>query len=619
MTQDQRPEPNFKARMDARLAAWYKGRDPHPDPAVQKRRKFLASLVSKSVMTRYITKRSLPLPETLIEAESLEAVDFTDLPARVVIKPNNSADSKGVILFDGTRNLMNGDPVALADRGAYVRAIWERDGVLARPRTRIIVEEFLQDYDPAFVIPRDFKVFAVAGRAELIQVIDRNPEKALRTNSFFTRDWQHIDQPIKTNYRMGPAYDRPADLDRLLEMADRISADIQAFYRLDFYMTPRGPVFGEFTSYPSAGQAFTPYGDRLMCAMMDRRPDATLTAPTVTGPATTGSRQGMTPDAVIARFVELSRKAGITPPSGTPLSKANFRKKFHHVFFKLNRRSQRHHLFRDKLIFDAVIRGCGMETPDTFGLFRKDRKKRPIRCFARNDTLSLQDFLAQSPGRYFVKSRDGAGGAGSFLLSVQDGAALLDGSAVSEPDLQGRFAALPGDALIQTAVPQHHAMARLNATSINTLRVITALGRGVAGRAKLMAVAIRIGRAGAMVDNLAAGGLFCQVDAQTGRLQGPLRSKDGTTHPVHPDSGLKLDGSTIPHFAAALDQCRVMHELLGPAPATIGWDIAISPDGPVFMEGNMYWDPTLHIADEDFPLRLAAEVIGPGHDHLWKT
>jgi hypothetical protein len=270
-----RPVPNFKTRMDARLRRWYKGHDPHPDPAQQKRRKFLGALASKTMMTRYITGLGLPLPETLAEAKTLDAVNFHDLPARVVIKPHNNANSKGVVLFDGTRNLMTGDIVPITDRGAYVQALWERDGVLARGRARVIVEEFLQDCDPTFAIPRDFKVFAVAGQAELIQVIDRNPKKKRhRSASFFTRDWQHVSRRIKTSYRMGPVYGRPADLDLLLEVADRISVDIQAFYRLDFYMTPRGPVFGEFTSYPSAGQSFTPYGDRLMCDMMDKEPDA---------------------------------------------------------------------------------------------------------------------------------------------------------------------------------------------------------------------------------------------------------------------------------------------------------------------------------------------------------
>ncbi|MBN7787221.1 hypothetical protein JYP51_20010 [Ponticoccus gilvus] len=273
MIDDTRPNPTFKERMDKRLARWYKGEDPLPNPDAQKRRKFLASLVNKSVMTEYIKGLNLPLPETLQKASTLEEINYESLPEKVVIKPSNGADSKGVIILFGGRNLMNGDEVSVGERREYIRDVWMRDGVLDKPGGKVIVEEFLQDYDSSYVIPRDFKLFAASGRVGIIQVIDRNPPKGLRTNSFFTREWEFIEERVKTNYKMGPAYDRPDHLHQLLEMADRISGEIQAFYRLDFYLTTRGPVFGEFTSYPSAGMAFTPYGDRLMCEIMEQSPE----------------------------------------------------------------------------------------------------------------------------------------------------------------------------------------------------------------------------------------------------------------------------------------------------------------------------------------------------------
>jgi hypothetical protein len=267
------PKPSFKQRMDKRLVRWYKGQDPHPDPEKQRRLKFLASLVNKGTMQRYISGLGLPLPETIHETARIDEIDFASLPNRFVIKPNNSADSKGVILFHEGKNLLNGDIVNFSDLRSYVFDLWTRDKIFEKKNTRIIVEEFLQDYDPSFIIPRDFKVFAVAGEAKLIQVIDRNPPKGHRTNSCFSRQWDFIDQKMKTNLLQGPAYEVPPRLHELLEMADKISSDIRAFYRLDFFMTKHGPVFGEFTSYPSAGLAFTAFGDRLMCDLMDLQED----------------------------------------------------------------------------------------------------------------------------------------------------------------------------------------------------------------------------------------------------------------------------------------------------------------------------------------------------------
>lgn len=268
------PAPDFKARMDDRRARWYKGADPLSDPERQKRRKFLASLVNKTRMHDYISGLGIRLPQRLAEAFHPDELDFARLPDRVVIKPSNGADSKGVVLFAGDRELLSGATVPPAGRAAHVAMVCDRDRIFDKPGTRLIAEEFLQDYDPAFAIPRDFKVFVADGQAQLIQVIDRNPEKKLRTNSFFDRDWGFIEQRIKKNYRMGPPYPRPPHLQALLADADRIARDIGVFYRLDFYLTATGPVFGEFTSYPSAGMAFTPFGDRLMCEMMGPFPEA---------------------------------------------------------------------------------------------------------------------------------------------------------------------------------------------------------------------------------------------------------------------------------------------------------------------------------------------------------
>lgn len=273
MNDSARLKPSFKERMDNRLARWYKGASPHTNLEKQERQKFLASLVNKSSMYAYVSRLGLRLPKQFAESVTPDGFAFSSLPSRVVIKPNNNADSKGVMLFENDRELLSGDAVSLDERAAYVARVCKRDRIFDKPGTRLIAEEFMPDHDPAFAVPRDFKVFVAGGQARLIQVIDRNPEKKLRTNSFFDRDWTFIEERIKKNYLMGPAYPRPPHLEALLADADRIARDIGVFYRLDFYLTATGPVFGEFTSYPSAGMAFTPFGDRLMCEMMDMDAD----------------------------------------------------------------------------------------------------------------------------------------------------------------------------------------------------------------------------------------------------------------------------------------------------------------------------------------------------------
>ena len=58
----------------------------------------------------------------------------------------------------------------------------------------------------------------------------------------------------------------------------------------------------------------------------------------------------------------------------------------------------------------------------------------------------------------------------------------------------------------------------------------------------------------------------------------------------HPTSGHRLIGFQIPHWQ---ELCRMVVEAarkLMPI-RTIGWDIAVTPDGPVVIDANIYWSP----------------------------
>lgn len=604
MLDEKRPNPTFKQRMNQRLSEWYQRQNPDPDPALQARRLFLASLVNKSVMTDYISRLALPLPQIYAEVASLDQLAFDALPPRVVIKPNNGADSKGVILLDGEINRMNGDRVPLHDRARYVREVWAADKILEKAGTRVIAEEFLQDYDPAFAIPRDFKVFAAKGRCGLIQVIDRNPEKKLRTNSFFTRDWSYIDRPIKTNYRMGPAYARPGDLEVMIAMAERISADIDEFYRLDFYMTTRGPVFGEFTSYPSAGEAFTPYGDRLMCQMMDTvRPAVPVQAPAP-----------VAEDGLGHRFVEAVGRARLGLAVNETPKAGNWRSRFHHVVYALNRRTQRLHVFRDKLVFDGWVRNAGFDTPETLALLRRG----VVYDVATQQKTDLPTFLARHQGDLFIKDREGHGGEGAFLVNVSEAGCSLNGKPATRDEIIAKLRSLTYPALIQKRLVQHDRMAALNPSSINSLRVVTMLGRNCP-EAVSLATAIRIGAAGNIVDNLSGGGYCAGVDQASGGLCAIPRSKAGAQLSAAPLGLDTLEGYSIPHYDEAVRHCLQLHEMIGPAPITIGWDVAIGPEGPVILEGNMFWDPTLHLGSVDIASVVVSRLMTPGFAYLWKA
>jgi hypothetical protein len=255
----------LSTRFASRLRYWWE--DPSASAAV----KSVGSLIDKRVMRRYIQTLPIDLPKIYVDAKSIQEIDFDRLPNAIVIKPSNGSDSNGVMLIDGEKELLRGITIPRPELGSFCqRALTS----IPRAADRILVEEFLCDYDPRFVIPRDFKVYVAGGRAWIIQVIDRNPPKEQRNHSFYTREWVRVRDVFQKTYEPGPSVARPILLPELLEAAELIARDIGAFFRLDFYLTKRGVVFGEFTADPFAGMNFTPYGEEYLCRLMDRFPDA---------------------------------------------------------------------------------------------------------------------------------------------------------------------------------------------------------------------------------------------------------------------------------------------------------------------------------------------------------
>ena len=258
------PKGKLSARFEDRLHYWWA---PSAPPEVRA----VGLLLNKPTMRQYIESLDIKLPQLYFNVSSLQEIDFAALPPAVVIKPANGSNCDGVMLITGETEHLRGVSIPRSKLRDFCQRV-----INSTPRSasRILFEEFLQDWDPRFIIPRDFKVYVAGGRARIIQVIDRNGSKEQRNHSFYTREWTKIDDLFQTAYRPGPATARPPLLPELLELAELIARDIGAFLRLDFYLTTRGVVFGEFTFDPFSGTGFTPYGEKYLSDLMDTFPDA---------------------------------------------------------------------------------------------------------------------------------------------------------------------------------------------------------------------------------------------------------------------------------------------------------------------------------------------------------
>ncbi|MDR2506135.1 MAG: hypothetical protein LBD16_08555, partial [Oscillospiraceae bacterium] len=63
--------------------------------------------------------------------------------------------------------------------------------------------------------------------------------------------------------------------------------------------------------------------------------------------------------------------------------------------------------------------------------------------------------------------------------------------------------------------------------------------------------------------------------------------KQGNTFEFHPLTGTRIPGFVIPHFAEAVRMCLEAAQVV-PTVRFVAWDVAITQDKPVFIEGNSF-------------------------------
>lgn len=162
-----------------------------------------------------------------------------------------------------------------------------------------------------------------------------------------------------------------------------------------------------------------------------------------------------------------------------------------------------------------------------------------------------------------------------------DGVALLRSDEVAE-----QFQQHGTDFICQRAVEQHAEMAKLNSSSLNTLRVFTY--RDLDRRIRVLPgmTFVRVGGKGSVKDNGSSGGFLAGVADERGAIKGWC-CKFKQSMPYALQECLGFAGFTIPAFEAVYPFVEALHVRV-PYFDLIGWDVAIDVSGhPVFIEMNV--------------------------------
>jgi Sugar-transfer associated ATP-grasp len=183
----------------------------------------------------------------------------------------------------------------------------------------------------------------------------------------------------------------------------------------------------------------------------------------------------------------------------------------------------------------------------------------------------LQQFVAHY-GSVMAKRLDGLGGAGISKYRA--------GDVVDFEKLRLQLLA-DEQFLVEAFITQHPEMAAICPTSVNSLRMITFFD---GTKVHVMEAVLRLGN-GADVDNYARGGMYTVIDEKTGIAPFGAFDKDANTFSTHPLTGVSIVGFRVPLFDEVLALLDTVARIV-PQIAYVGWDVAITKDHPVIIEGN---------------------------------
>lgn len=238
-------------------------------------------------------------------------------------------------------------------------------------------------------------------------------------------------------------------------------------------------------------------------------------------------------------------------------------------------------LAEDKVLFEELLVRSNIPTPKIFFHNLKNKftyKKDVFEIENIKDFFSFLETVFNETGveRFFCKPVDGSKGQNIFVLdrnTFKNSKNTLINLILSQAFI------------FQELILQHESLKKINKSSVNTLRIVTYKNKR--NEVEILSGLIRLGRHGSIVDNASAGGILVSINKKTGKMREEgmqLIDNGGGVFYKHPDTGVIFNNFQIPCFAKAMEIVKKASVLL--KFPLLGWDIAITPDGPIIVEVN---------------------------------
>ena len=286
--------------------------------------------------------------------------------------------------------------------------------------------------------------------------------------------------------------------------------------------------------------------------------------------------------------------------AGDHVCKFTSRKKLKRIQEAINPRAWEC-LTEDKGLFYRHCQSLGVPIPALYGIFFRDTAGWSHAGSIVTKPESWEKFFrTEVPSEFVIKPARGVYGRGLHIFTRRDGK-FVDpfGASHTAADLYSIMASdVRYDSfLIQERLKNHPDILYLTGTEfLQSVRAITFVDKS--GPCAILLAHLKLIVGQNLADNTQGGltgnmqvlvsiedGLLMQAAVVVGSNGSGLKSV-----PHHPRTGHSFQGFRVPLWPQV---CRLVKEAaLKFLPIrAIGWDVAVTPTGPVIVEGNMFWDP----------------------------
>lgn len=238
-------------------------------------------------------------------------------------------------------------------------------------------------------------------------------------------------------------------------------------------------------------------------------------------------------------------------------------------------------ILKNKLFFSLLSEKSPLNTPKLFSYnlgntfyYNNTIKK----IYNKSELVSFFEhvFTVTSLDGLFFRPPSDYGGKGCFKLTRTG----------LKNELDDIFDSLINGYYVHTEIiKQHREINKIHDKSVSTLRIISLITSE--NHSEIISAFMRFGVGNSVVDNSSSGGFFVgvNIDEETLKDTGHyIPEYGGAQIKKHPDSGFKFEGFKVPYFKEACEE--VLKGVKVIPDRFIGWDVAITPNGPIIVEPN---------------------------------